>query len=102
MEKISCYATQEIGKSSDTNSLKVMPVLITLFGTNTLRTERNTSMHLNYFSYFAGRLTSTLDSLSRVWGNLQVAHPVYCGARFLGDKGGAIRPSYPTTTPNKY
>jgi len=90
MEKISCYATQEIGKKSDTNSLKVMPILITLFGTNTLRTERNTSMHLNYFSYFAGRLTSTLDSLSRVWGNLQ--------ARFLGDKGGAIRPSYPTTT----
>jgi hypothetical protein len=53
-------------------------------------------MHLNYFSYFAGRLTSTLDSLSRVWGNLQVAHPVYCGARFFGDKGGVIRPSYPT------
>jgi len=74
----------------------VMPILITLFGTNTLRTERNTSMHLNYFSYFAGRLTSTLDSLSRVWGNLQVAHPVYCGVRFLGDKGGAIRPSYAT------
>ena len=41
------------------------------------------------FLYIAGRFNPPLESLSRVMGNYQ--------ARFLGDEGGAIRLSYPTT-----
>jgi len=40
------------------------------------------------FSYIAGWFNPPSESLSRMMGNYQV--------RFLGDKGGVIRLSYPT------
>ncbi len=47
---------------------------------------------LNFPLYIAGRFTLTLENLSRMMGNYQV--------RFLGDKGGVIRLSYPTKDNN--
>jgi hypothetical protein len=43
------------------------------------------------FSYIVGWFIPPLENLSRMMGNYQV--------RFLGDKGGEIRLSYPTENP---